>query len=103
METAGADISETRLNPRLIMNAALVAPSDVYQAVGVFVGQRLENDAVKDAEDRGVRSKAESQRKNNGECEDRSLQECSGAVAQVLPKFSHQFSPNYYPYVAGIF
>src|SRR5262249_14308857 len=69
-----------------ITDAALVTPSDVYQAIGVFVGQRFEDDAVKDAEDRGVRSDAESQRKNDGECEDWSPQKRSGAVAQVLPE-----------------
>src|SRR5262245_53544136 len=54
VEAAGADVSEVRLNARLITHAAPVAPLDSHQTVRIFVGQRFENDAVEDAEDRSV-------------------------------------------------
>src|SRR5262249_40403748 len=37
VKASGADVSEVRLDARLIMYAALVAAFDVHQAVGVFV------------------------------------------------------------------
>src|SRR5262249_33323359 len=74
VEAAGTDVPEVRLDARLIAHPALVASPDVYQAVGVFVGQRFEDDAVKDAADRGVGPDAERESENDDECEDRFLQ-----------------------------
>src|SRR5262249_6629132 len=92
VEAAGTDVYEVRLDVGLIMYAALVAPPDVHQAVGIFVRKRFENDAVEDAEDRGVGPDAKRKRENDDECEDRFLQQGARAEAQILDHFVLQVS-----------
>src|SRR5262249_30727996 len=89
VKRAGADTPEIRMIAHLITHAALLALPCVYQTVRIFVAQRFENDAVEDAEDRGVGPDAERERENDDECEDRFLQQCARAVAQVLPECLH--------------
>src|SRR5262245_18972367 len=87
VEASGADVSEVRLDARLIAHAALVAPPYIHQTVGIFVGQRFKNDAVEDAKNRGVGPNAERESENDDKGEDRFLQQCARAEAQVLPDY----------------
>ena len=49
--------------------ATLVAELDVHHAVVVFVGIRVDEDAIDDAEDGGGRADAEGERENGGKGE----------------------------------
>ena len=57
---------------------------DTDDPIGIRVRQRLEQDAVNEAEDRGVGADAERQREDRDRCKSRTLRQGSPAVTQVL-------------------
>jgi hypothetical protein len=57
---------------------------DVDQLLGLGVGERLEQDAVDDAEDGRVRPDAERERRNCGHRDDRLADEGAEGVADVV-------------------
>ena len=58
---------------------------DFDETAGILVGQRLEQDGVEHAEDRGIRTDAQRERQDGDDRESRIAAEHARAVSRVLP------------------
>ena len=65
------------------------------ELAGVWVGERIEKDAVDDGEESGVGADAEGERENGDDGEERGLAEHAEGVTQVLKKGENGAPPGY--------
>ncbi len=72
---------------------------DADEPIGMGIGQRIEEDAVHDREQGGIRADAEGERQDGHQRETRGPDEGANGVAQILEQCGHQQSPQ--PLAAG--
>src|SRR5437868_1573807 len=75
--------------PNVPQSYAGLVKEDSYQAIGIAVGQRTQQDAIHDAENGGIRphSQSERQHRHDGECAP--LDQHAPAVSQILKQIFH--------------